>query len=83
MLYAFDAEAEGELSVAVGDSLWVQLSWKSPHCQHHPLLLLLLLLVLLLLLLRTLPAQPCSILAMCRFCSHCTIAPAGARAVCL
>ena len=23
-LYAFDAEAEGELSVAVGDSLWVE-----------------------------------------------------------
>jgi hypothetical protein len=24
VLYAFDAEAEGELSVAVGDSLWVE-----------------------------------------------------------
>lgn len=24
MLYAFDAEAEGELTVAVGDSLWVE-----------------------------------------------------------
>jgi hypothetical protein len=24
VLYAFDAEAEGELTVAVGDSLWVE-----------------------------------------------------------
>lgn len=25
-MYAFDAEAEGELSVAVGDSLWVEVA---------------------------------------------------------